>query len=234
MTEKEIAVRAVGLRRVFDGQPVLQNVDLDLAEGEIVALEGANGAGKTTLLRCLAAAVRPDGGEVRWYGHLPRERQTPGSLVGMVAHESRLYPHMTLRENLIFAARMCDVRRPSKRADHLLQNIDLERYAGHLPMQVSKGMRQRVSTVRALVHDPRIVLLDEPFSGLDTEGAEWLSDLLRNLRDWGRAVCFATHDPRMSRSMADRVLVLRSGRLTEFVSDENRTSQASRATVHAA
>jgi len=215
MTEPTVAIQARGLSRLFGNRLVLHRVDLDVAEGQSVALTGANGAGKTTLLRCLASVLRPSTGEVRWFGQAATADPSARRLVALVSHESLLYPYLTLRENLIFAGRMCDVGEPIRRADELLAQVDLGGHAHRLPTQISKGMRQRVAVARALVHRPKILLLDEPFSGLDARGTDWLLGLLDDLRSQGRTLCFATHDREKVRRLADRVLELRSGRVEE-------------------
>jgi heme ABC exporter ATP-binding subunit CcmA len=207
------AVEAIGLSKTLGPRPALCGVTLTLAEGETVALTGPNGAGKTTLLRCLASVLRPSAGEVRWFGRPARSDPGLRRQVGLLGHESLLYPHLTLLENLRLAARMCGVRDAAAAAYRWLRTIGLESFAGRLPSQISRGMRQRVALARALIHRPRIVLLDEPFSALDADGAEWLAALLGDLRAEGRSVCFATHDPERARTLADRVIQLRSGRL---------------------
>ena len=217
MIDSSVAIEVVRLSKAFDCQAVLREICFQVAEGESVAITGANGAGKTTLLGCLASIIRPDRGEVRWFGEPAGVRARTRCLVGMASHAGQLYSHLTLRENLIFAARMYGAGRPGQRADQLLASVGLRHCADRLPRQVSQGMRGRVRIVRALVHDPKIVLLDEPFSHLDAEGTEWLERLLRNLGDRGRTVCFATHDRQKSRSFADRVFFLQSGRLEKFI-----------------
>jgi len=213
MGTKPAAVEAVGLSKTLGPRPALCNVTLALAEGETVALTGPNGAGKTTLLRCLASVLRPSAGEVRWFGRPARSDPALRRRVGLLAHESLLYPHLTLWENLRFAARMGGVPDAAQAADRWLRTIGLAPFAGRLPSQVSRGMRQRAALARTLIHEPDIVLLDEPFSALDAEGAEWLAALLVDLRAEGRAVCFATHDLEKAGRLADRVIQLRSGRL---------------------
>ena len=131
----------------------------------------------------------------------------------MVAHENRLYPHLTLHENLVFAARMCDVARPQERAAVLLETVGLLAHGDRLPPVLSKGMRQRLSLARALIHDPPILLLDEPFEGLDADAAHWLTGVLQELRQQGRTLCFVLHDEAKTRQLADRVLHLCQGRL---------------------
>ncbi|MHC4178934.1 MAG: heme ABC exporter ATP-binding protein CcmA [Planctomycetota bacterium] len=215
MDDRKTAIQARGLSKTLGGRTVLRQLDLDVAEGEQIALTGSNGAGKTTLLRCLASVLRPSSGEVRWFGQPAAGDPAARRLIAMVGHETRLYPHLTVRENLVFAGRMCDVRRPQRRTDQLLQSIGLRWCAHRFPARISKGMRQRVAIVRALIHDPRILLLDEPFSGLDGEATGWLLALLRDLRARGNTVCFTTHDRQRAEHLGDRVLELRCGRAEE-------------------
>ncbi len=213
MADPTSAIQARQLSHVFGRRIVLDKVDLEVAAGETVVLRGANGAGKTTLLRCLATIIRPTSGEVRWFGQPALGNPRARRLLGMVAHESRLYPHLTLRENLLFAARMCDVSAPRQRAEQLLEEAGLRRYAEHTPPLLSQGMRQRLAVARALVHDPPILLLDEPFAGLDAEGTAWLFRLFVDLRARGRTLAFVLHDEEKAFRLADRVLELRQGRL---------------------
>ncbi len=231
--ENAPAIEVVGLSKWFGDQVVLDAIDLVVPRGECVALRGANGAGKTTLLRCLAALVRPTAGEVRWLGRPAAAAPADRRLVGMVAHETLVYPHLTVQENLLFAARMCDVADPARRTAELLSSAGLEVYARRPASQVSRGTRQRLAVLRAVVHDPPILLLDEPFSGLDARAADWLAGLLGELRGRGRTVCLVSHDPHRARELADRVIELCSGRLRELkdgASDETRgTPPAARA-----
>jgi ABC-type multidrug transport system ATPase subunit len=210
-----IAIQVSQLSKTFGRRVVLEEVDLAVAEGESVVFTGANGAGKTTLLRCVASIIRPSSGEVRWFGQPVVGNTAARRLVGMVAHESRSYPHLTLRENLIFAARMCDVPRPQRRVDLLLDNVGLGLHAQRTPAVLSQGMRQRLAVARALVHDPPILLLDEPFAGLDAEGTRWLLGLLSDIRGQGRTLCLVLHDEEKKRLLADRVLELRQGRIRQ-------------------
>jgi len=211
MSDRETAIRASQLSKDFGCRCVLRQIDLEITTGESVALTGANGAGKTTLLRCLASAIRPTTGEISWFGQTVTSRPAVRRWVGMVAHDSRLYPHLSLRENLIFAARMCGVSQPGPRADMLLEQIELDPYADDFPTHVSKGMRQRVDIARALVHDPPVLLLDEPLAGLDTRGTQWLMSMLLDLRRNGRTICFVSHDEATTDRLADRRIRLQSG-----------------------
>ena len=194
MTESQAAIRASQLSKAFGGRTVLDAVDLEIAPGESVALTGANGTGKTTLLGCLASALRPDGGTVHWFGRPAGRDAALRRWIGMVAHESGLYGHLTARENLTFAARMSGADDPRRRAEQGLDLAGLKRHADALPARLSRGMRQRLAIARALVHDPPLLLLDEPFSSLDAAGSLWLATLLADLHNRGRTICFVTHE----------------------------------------
>jgi ABC-type multidrug transport system ATPase subunit len=213
MTEPQAAIRASRVSKAFGGRPVLVDLDLEIAAGVSVALTGANGAGKTTLLNCLASVLRPDAGEVRWFGRLVGRDVALHRSIGMVAHESGLYAHLSLRENLLLAARLNGVDNSRRRADHWLDITGLSPHADALPTRLSRGMRQRLALARALIHDPPLLLLDEPFTCLDASGAEWLATLLIELRDRGRTICFVSHEQEEIRRLAHRVIELREGKV---------------------
>ena len=206
-------MEAHGVSKAFGRRSVLRAVECAVLEGECVALTGANGSGKTTLLRCLAGLLRPTAGRIAWFGRPAGGDPAARRLLGMVAHDTGLYPHLTLRENLLFAARMSDVPQPVVQADRWLAQTGLERRADDFPTQISRGMRQRLAIGRAVIHQPPILLLDEPFTGLDAAGSAWLLELLRDLHSSGRTICFVTHDQRPVAQLAQRVLHLEQGRL---------------------
>jgi ABC-2 type transport system ATP-binding protein len=205
------------LTRTMNGHPVLDRAELAVSPGELVALVGTNGAGKTTLLKCLAGRLRPTSGEVLWFGVSPQGRPASHRLLGFAAHESFLYPELTASENLLFAARMYGLDRPQQRVAELLARAGLTRRAGQAVGRLSEGLRQRLSLARAFVHDPPLVILDEPFAGLDAAGHLWLERLLAELRERRRAIVFSSHDHRQCRRIASRILDLRDGRLHEVV-----------------
>jgi len=215
MTDCRIAIEVRRVTKRFGRYVVLDAIDLQLQAGESTVLTGANGAGKTTLLRTMAGLIRPNSGEVLWFGENAAGKHEYRRLLGMVAHEHRLYPHLTLRENLVFAARMYDLPQPRERADALLETVSLSAHAERTPPVLSKGMRQRLSLARALIHDPPVLLLDEPFEGLDAAADARLIALLQDLRRKGRTLCFVLHDEAKTRALADRVLRLDQGRLEE-------------------
>lgn len=209
------AIEVTGVTYAFGRQVVLREVSFTMEAGQCVAVRGPNGAGKTTLLRCLASAIRPLAGEVRWFGRSAGSDPANRRLIGWVAHETHLYSQLTVHENLTFAARMAGVLKPAGAAERWLHQVGLREYAGQFPSRLSRGMRQRAAIARALLHSPEILLLDEPFSSLDSDGKAWLLRLLRGQCDQGRTVCFVAHDPETVVSLAHRVLEVRSGRVVE-------------------
>jgi heme exporter protein A len=216
MSSPQIALSAIRLSKRIGGRLIFSGVDLEIHEGQCVAFLGPNGAGKTTLLRCLAALVRPSSGEVRWFGESAASTPALRGCVGMAAHDSFLYPQLSVRENLLFAARMCDLSDPHHRVDDWLRTAALEPLAAMPVKNLSRGMRQRITLLRAMVHNPRILLLDEPFAALDAAGATWLKELLHDFRGRAGAICFSTHDYTLAQTCADRVLLLENGSLQEL------------------
>jgi ABC-type multidrug transport system ATPase subunit len=212
-----VAVEARVLSMDFGHRRVLRHVSLRIREGEVVELRGGNGSGKSTLLACLAAGVRPTSGGVAWFGEPAAARTALRRGIGLLAHDSRLYPHLSLYENLLFVARLYGVERPRDRVAEMLAEVQLADRARYMPSQVSRGMRQRVSIARALIHRPRIVLLDEPFAGLDAAGREGLAERLSQAGRERQTVCLATHESDGSLAACDRVFVLQDGRLTATV-----------------
>ncbi|MCA9061731.1 MAG: heme ABC exporter ATP-binding protein CcmA [Planctomycetaceae bacterium] len=218
-SETQPLCRTHGLSRNIEQRRILRNIDLEVYPGERIALTGSNGAGKTTLLRCLAAAIRPTGGMVEWsFG----SRAVPEKLreqLGVVAHDTRLHPNLTASENLMFAARMCGLPNPETQVHRWLQQCGLSAAATRPCDRLSRGMLQRLAVARSLIHEPQLILLDEPFSGLDSSGCEWLCELLRDFSNRGHAVVFATHEPRWVTELATRIWILESGRLKESICD---------------
>ena len=233
MANRTIAIEATNLSKTLGGRPVLDEIHLQIFEQERVALTGPNGAGKTTLLRLLASATRPTTGTIQWFGRktteIERRRQ-----IGMLSHESRLYPQLTALENLAFAARMCSAPDAQRRVRWWLDVSGLWTQRQQLPAQLSRGMRQRLAIARALIHDPRLVLLDEPHSGLDAEGVDWLDELLCGGSHRDRAIVFVMHEPRHVSRLATRILLLRSGRVHEAPRAEHENSSLATLQLRAA
>lgn len=203
-----VALRARGLQKRLGQRYVLDNVNFELIRGEIAVVLGANGAGKTTLLRVLAGLALPSGGSVEIDGSADR-RRTRGA-VGYVGHETMLYGSLTAAENLRFAARLYNS--DPDRALRLLEEAELGAVADQRAESFSRGMRQRLALARAQVHEPAVLLLDEPFNALDPRAAASLERSLLALRDSGTAVCVVSHDLGRAAQLADAAWVLRRAR----------------------
>jgi len=189
-------------------------VSLDVPAGQFVALFGPNGAGKTTLVKVLATLLKPTEGRVMIDG-LDARRETQGvrARIGLVSHASLLYEAITAQENLVFAGRLYGIPNPAERAAELLAEVGLTPVADDPVRTFSRGMKQRLSIARALVHRPALLLLDEPFTGLDQSATATLRELLATLRAEGRTVFMTTHDMEAGLELADRALILHRGRL---------------------
>ena len=187
------AIAANGLGKRFGRAAALTDVSFELAPGRTLAVLGANGAGKSTLLRLLAGLARPTRGELRVAGRPPTDRQGRGR-VGYVGHATLLYPALTARENLLFAAHLHGLADREGRAGAALEREGLAPVADRPAGGFSRGMAQRLAIARGLLHDPPVVLLDEPFTGLDAVSADRLEERLGALREEGRTVVWVTHD----------------------------------------
>lgn len=207
----ELAVAAHGLEKRFGPVPALRALDLELPRGRTLAVLGPNGAGKSTLLRLLAGLARPTRGALR-VGPAAGDRRARRARVGLVAHATFLYAALTARENLLLAARLYGVAAPGERADALLAEQGLAEVADRRAGTFSRGMAQRLSIARGLVHDPPVLLLDEPFAGLDPRAADRLEARLARASEAGRTAVLVTHDLARAASLADEGLVLVRGR----------------------
>jgi len=210
----EPAVRADGLSYTLDGRMVLADIDLDIPAGAGVALMGANGAGKSTLLRVLAGLIAPTAGRLCLFGSdSARSRSDVRARVGLVGHQPMLYRDLTALENLEFFGKLYRVAAPRARGMALLDELGMAARAHDPVRSLSRGLVQRVAVARALVHGPGLLLADEPFSGLDGGSAAALEALLARLVAEGTTVVTATHDLGQAPRIAERIVVLRKGRI---------------------
>jgi heme exporter protein A len=204
------AVEADGLTRRYGDRVALDRVSFTLAPGQTLAVLGPNGAGKTTLLKVLATLLRPHEGDVRVLGSaLPDEAWKVRGHVGYLGHEPALYRSLTARENLLFAARLHGV--PEARVDALLDAVGLTRRADDRIEEFSRGMRQRIAAARAVLHDPPLLLLDEPWSAVDPGAVALLQPLIG--RESGRTRILVTHDIARGIAEADALIGIRNGRI---------------------
>jgi len=207
------ALRARGLRKRFGAVTALNGVDVELTPGRCLAVLGPNGAGKSTLLRLLAGLARPTAGELEVGGQDRKQlrRGDARALVGYVGHATLLYSELTAHENLVFAGRMQGVADPAARATQLLESQDLLHVADRRAGTFSRGTSQRLAIARALVHSPRLLLFDEPFTGLDRAAADGLAARLAALREDGRSCVLVTHELHQASRLADEAVVLVRG-----------------------
>ncbi len=213
------AVSILGVEKRFGAVTALQGVNLTAEAGSIQAVLGPNGAGKSTLLRILAGLAHPSRGEISLCladgcERTPREAR---SGIGYVGHASLLYPELSARENLVFAGRLYHVANPVERASVLLEEAGLADVGDRRTGTFSRGMIQRVAIARARVHDPQLVLLDEPFTGLDRRASDLLAGRLASLREEGRTLILITHDLRQASALADCCHILIRGRVAAQV-----------------
>lgn len=214
------AVEAVELEKWYGVLPAVRGVSFTLREGEFLTIFGPNGAGKTTLLRLLAGSLRPTAGEVRIAGEAVRDDEHAWRRrIGVLSHQTFLYAGLTAAENLDFYARLYGLSDRRARIADALRDVELAERAGDRVRGFSRGMQQRLALARTLLHDPEVVLLDEPYTGLDPHAAAMLRGVLERLRDGRRTVVLVTHNLAQGLELADRVAVQVAGR---WVSDEPR------------
>jgi len=207
------AIAAAGLEKRFGRAVALRGIDFEIPDGTSLALLGPNGAGKSTLLRLIAGLARPTAGSLRIGGDDSHRRATR-SRIGYIGHATLLYPTLTARENLIFAGRCHGLPEPAERADTLLADEGLAPVAERAAGGFSRGMAQRLAIARGLVHYPSIVLLDEPFTGLDQRAAEHFAERVALMRRDSRTLVIVTHDLRIAAETTDAAIVLSAGRIT--------------------
>jgi iron(III) transport system ATP-binding protein len=210
---------ATGLTRSFGGAPVVDNVSLDVAAGQVTCLLGPSGCGKSTTLRMIAGVERPDTGSIGIDGHLvcgdgvllPPEARS----VGLMFQDFALFPHLTVAQNVAFGL-SGDRAAKARRVDELLERVNLTGYGPKHPHQLSGGEQQRVALARALAPRPRVMLMDEPFSGLDNRLRDGIRDTtLEVLKEEGTAVLLVTHEPDEAMRMADEIALMRGGRIVQ-------------------
>jgi heme exporter protein A len=208
------AIEAEGVGFAFGVVRVLQSVSLRVERGSVLTIFGPNGAGKTTFLKILAGLLRPDTGRVLIEG--VDVRQDPGAYrrsIGVISHHPYVYPQLSGRENLEFYGRLYGLEHPRNEARRMLDEMGLGPVGEREASSYSRGMLQRLAVGRALLHRPRVLLLDEPFTGLDREAGQKLEAAVDSLRDGERTVVMTTHDLDGGLGLADRVAVLAAGRI---------------------
>jgi heme exporter protein A len=218
-------IEARGLNKKFGYKTALRNVDIVLREGDSLALFGPNGAGKSTLIQVLCSLLQPTSGIVRIAGYeARRDREALHQIIGLIGHQTFLYPHLTAYENLKFYGAMYRVARLHVRITEVLDIVGLGDHRNDLVQNFSRGMQQRLSIGRAIIHDPKIMFLDEPFTGLDQHGSEEFIKLIWQFRDQGKTVIMASHHLHLGLELCHRAAILKSGRIV-YLQDVARISK---------
>jgi heme exporter protein A len=223
-----------GIIKNYGFHPVLRGVELHVRQGEFVTLVGPNGAGKSTLLRIVATLLRPTAGDVRVGGwplitHAEQVRRH----IGLVSHQSLLYRDLSAADNLLFFARLYGLADAGQRVQAALRQVGLLARQRDAVGTYSRGMVQRLAIARATLHEPDVLLLDEPYTGLDQEAAALLDELLRREAANGRTILMITHDLGHGLELADRLVILHGGRIVHEV-DSRQVSQAALYDLYAA
>ncbi|HEX6052347.1 MAG TPA: heme ABC exporter ATP-binding protein CcmA [Gemmatimonadaceae bacterium] len=217
----QVAVDVIGLGRRFGRRVAVRDVSFTLRRGDCLALFGPNGAGKTTLLRVLAGLLRPTSGSARVAGVALPGGATARAVVGLISHQSMLYAALTALENVEFAAKLYGVSAPRDAARRALERMRVADRADSPVRALSRGLQQRVSIARAMVHDPRVVLLDEPYTGLDEAGAAALTDALHTLKREGAALVLVTHHVGEGLAIASHTAIMRDGLFVNYAERGN-------------
>ena len=214
-SSSQAIVRCASLEKSYGQRPAIRNLSLTINASERIALFGDNGAGKSTLLQLISGLLRPSGGGIRVFGGQPwgREGTSARAKIGTLSHQSHLYEELSARENLTLYGRLYGVDEPHQRADTLISEFGLSGRRVDPIRTLSRGMTQRVSLMRALIHHPALLLLDEPETGLDATSREMLA---QHITEQGAdvTVVLATHNIEMGVSLTTRDIVLRNGEIT--------------------
>jgi heme exporter protein A len=209
-TFSKVGLRFENIDKRYGSLLALRKVSLAIAPGECVVFAGRNGSGKTTLLRVAARLVQPSKGTLSFPGD---SREDLGTAIrpGFVAHATMVYDELTAEENLLLFARLEEIAQPEHRVGALLEEVGLSDRRASLVRTFSRGMRQRVAIARALLHEPAVLLLDEPATGLDPQGVTWLAATIRRLRDSGRTILMSLHGESEISSLSTRAIRLDAG-----------------------
>jgi len=210
------------LTKRFGAVAAVRNVTFEVQEGDFVSIFGPNGAGKTTLLQLIAGLSRPTQGVLTWSPEIP---DVDRCSMGFVSHQSLLYGELSGIENLLFFARLYGVAQPKERARELLERMGLNSAEHRQVKHYSSGMKQRLTLGRALIHNPEVLLLDEPYAGLDQHGSRLLTRVLSGLRDENRTVFLITHNLMEGVTLSSRVLIMNRGEIVYQAGKEELESE---------
>lgn len=211
------AVKIEALSRRFGLAWALNQIDLNLHQGELLAVFGPNGAGKTTLIRILSTLMRPTSGRITLLGYdLEREADRLRKSIGVLTHHPLLFDNLTAQENLKFYGQMFGVHNLKAQIDKLLNDVGLIEHRNQAVGTYSRGMQQRLAIARALIHEPPLLLLDEPYTGLDQNGIALLTEILKAFMDQGKTVVMTSHDLERGLALCSQAAILNNGHLVYY------------------
>ena len=216
MSDEQLAIRTKKLSKVFGNRKAVDKVSIKVPQGAFLSIFGPNGAGKTTLLRVLATLTRPSSGEAEIMGiDIKEDSDLAREHIGMISHKPMLYPDLSAEQNLLIYARLYGVQNPEERVLEMLDAVELKHRRLDAVRTFSRGMTQRLAIARALLHDPDVVFLDEPYSGLDPHAVEIFDELIEQQRE-GRTFVMVSHDLQKGFSMCTHALVMAKGKVVVF------------------
>lgn len=211
------------LTKQADNKLILRGVDLSIKKGETVAILGPNGAGKSTLLKVLATLIKPTSGHVLVNGlDLKKNQIEIKKLLGYLPHSSLLYDHYSPLENLVFFGNIYGVKNVEQKAINLVKEVGLSFFLNEPVKNFSRGMIQRIAIARAIVHDPEVLLLDEPHTGLDQGAISILNNVIVSMKEKGATTLMVTHDFKQAAEICDRVIIVKNGKIVDDFKVENR------------
>ena len=214
MESSDFDIVAEGVTKSFGYIQALRGVDLKVKKGEFVTVFGPNGAGKTTLIKLLATLTKPTSGKVSIANYdIKKEPDKVRALIGVISHDPYLYGNLSALENIGFFASLYGISQPKKKAIQVIKQVGLESRMHDLVRTFSRGMQQRLAVARAIVHNPKIFLLDEPYTGLDQHGARIFGDLLNWLKTENRTIVMTTHNLPEGLEVSDRVAIIDGGKI---------------------
>jgi heme exporter protein A len=204
------------LTKQADNKLILRGIDLSITQGETVAILGPNGAGKSTLLKVLATLIKPTSGLVKINGlDLKKDHIEVKKMFGYLPHSSLLYDHNTPLENLVFFGNLYGVKDVENRARKLVNEVGLSFFINEPVKNFSRGMIQRIAIARAIIHEPKIMLLDEPHTGLDQGAITILNNVVLSMKEKGCTTLMVTHDFKQAAAICDRIIIVKNGKIAD-------------------
>jgi heme exporter protein A len=204
------------LTKQADNKLILRGVDLSIKKGETVGILGPNGAGKSTLLKVLATLIKPTSGSITINGlDLKKNQVAIKKILGYLPHSSLLYDHYSPLENLVFFGDLYGVKHSEQRAVELVKEVGLSFFLNEPVKNFSRGMIQRIAIARAIIHDPEVLLLDEPHTGLDQGAISILNNVILNMKQKGTTTLMVTHDFKQAAEICDRIIIVKSGKIVD-------------------